>query len=849
MSPFIKTQTTKLFGQWDRWMSKTGDQPSGTPCSPHFVSHILSKENIEITYVVFFHLDFEKVDEQKRFTLFSDDMNSLDGIDLKRFIIKKWNAYTKQNTQSECFNKGILLLSAKTDPITDKTHPDGPCFMFYDAFRQLKNLGFDYFFLMEPDVVPIRDYWVERLVLEIQKNFHDGQSDFWQMGSLSRCPASYGEIGARLDVHMNGNAVYYLQDPEFDRYIERMKNFYPSGMSSVSVAGCATGEIYEGGYDHTLYRFRTHSNNWHEMKYHHKFLYTDIIQNRCEEVYDAWKLGINHPNTYLIHSKSIFYAPEERLFRKLFSELSFDGIRPVITKESSTIMQALKEKMKRKNINDITVTTLEESILKLFCFHDQYKSFVMKYGDSILHPSCVTLCTKKEIADREPQICTNIFHSHTRAWDKNKSNKVLLWTSDSHAAPIGCNMNLLTEVGLVVAAEARVMNCDPSKRHCLSKPRPENGLCTNRLRRDLFNAYRNDPEMNRVDAVVCSHPVSNCDFYFPFNKTLIVYASRMEIQKSDSFGGGNQLSQYERSFREKQWMENLKKIAFNPRNIIAANNMFDLHLIKHHVGLNVEYIPFWCGNKIEKGRFLNYRPTRKEIFITPFLDTTELNSRQHPIVMDLKQQFINKASDYSFTFMKDLFPKYSRLELTSGTGIIILPFQVSMISFFDFFRMNIPMFVPSKKLLAKWEMEFKILTDVQHLYSPKFISQYGVNNNVSQTLDYWLGFCDFYVFPHVIHFDNWNHLHELLTSTDLVKVSERMNNFNKQQRTELKKAWARVKQHVLDYSGGVGTSKIPNTLEQGLAEYGMTSFPLDVTLNGDSNQCALNVHNYNNFRK
>ncbi|KAG2388532.1 hypothetical protein C9374_000696 [Naegleria lovaniensis] len=845
MSPFIKTQTKKLFGQWNRWMTNTGDQPSGIPCSSNFVNHVLPKGKIEITYVVFFHLDFEKAGDQNRFTLFSEDMNTLDGVDLQRYIIKKWNAYTKQNTQSSCFNKGILLLSAKTDPITDKTHPDGPCFMFYEAFRQLKALGFHYFFLMEPDVVPIRDYWVERLITEIQKNFHNGQSDFWQMGSLSRCPASYGDIAARTDVHMNGNAVYYLQDPEFDRYMERMINFYPAGMSSVSVAGCATGEVFEGGYDHTLYRFRTHGNNWNEMRYHHKFLYTDVIQNRCEEVYDAWELSRNNPNTYLVHSKSIFYSPEERLFRNLFSDLSFNGVRPGITKESSIIMESLKALIKPST--EITLATLDESILKLFCFHENYKAFVMQHGDSILHPECIKLCIKKENADKEPQVCSNIFNSYTRAWDSHKNDKVYLWTSDSHAAPIGCNMNLLTDVGFVVAAEARFPNCNPStsKRHCLFKPRPnENEPCRNRLKREFYNAYRTDPEMERVDGVICSHPVSNCEFFMPFNKSLIVYATRMEIQKGE---GKSKITSYERSLRESQWMENLKKIASHPRNIIAANNMFDLNLIKFQTGLNVEYIPFWCGNRIEKGKYLIYHPIRKEIFITPFPEYVEQNRWQHPIMTGLKNILSNKASQWTFTFIKDSYPKYSRLELTSGTAIIVLPYQVSMISFFDFYRMSIPIFVPSKKLLISWDNEFHLLMDI-----PKFIPQTISSSvgNTSQVEEYWLGFSDFYMFPHVIHFDSWDHLLQLLSRTDLSKVSENMSSFNKQQRTELRKTWARVKQRIMRYSGGVGRSTIPKTLEQGLAEYGMPSLSMDVALSDDDiHACAPNFHDFNNFRK
>ena len=41
-------------------------------------------------------------------------------------------------------------------------------------------------------------------------------------------------------------------------------------------------------------------------------------------------------------------------------------------------------------------------------------------------------------------------------------------------------------------------------------------------------------------------------------------------------------------------MGNLKRIASREGNVIAANNMFDVHYIKYHTGLDAEYLPSWC---------------------------------------------------------------------------------------------------------------------------------------------------------------------------------------------------------------------------------------------------------------
>ena len=38
------------------------------------------------------------------------------------------------------------------------------------------------------------------------------------------------------------------------------------------------------------------------------------------------------------------------------------------------------------------------------------------------------------------------------------------------------------------------------------------------LRRSFFNAYRDHPDMNKVDAFICSHPPALCELYMPFNR-------------------------------------------------------------------------------------------------------------------------------------------------------------------------------------------------------------------------------------------------------------------------------------------------------------------------------------------
>lgn len=51
------------------------------------------------------------------------------------------------------------------------------------------------------------------------------------------------------------------------------------------------------------------------------------------------------------------------------------------------------------------------------------------------------------------------------------------------------------------------------------------GQCPNKLKQEFFEQYKNDPEMQRVDAFLCNHACSMCEVFMPFNKSLIVIAS------------------------------------------------------------------------------------------------------------------------------------------------------------------------------------------------------------------------------------------------------------------------------------------------------------------------------------
>jgi len=111
-----------------------------------------------------------------------------------------------------CF-QNLAFLSAQLAS-SDNTYPRAPNLMFFKfAIHVTRAKAFDYFFIMEADVTPLRPYW-----LTMMSAFLPPQaSRFWVKGSTSRGTT------ACLDCrHINGNALYTAKDSKFGEFLEKV---------------------------------------------------------------------------------------------------------------------------------------------------------------------------------------------------------------------------------------------------------------------------------------------------------------------------------------------------------------------------------------------------------------------------------------------------------------------------------------------------------------------------------------------------------------------------------------------------------------------------------------------------
>jgi hypothetical protein len=200
-----------------------------------------------------------------------------------------------------CFDGGVHYVSANLTEHEDK-YPVGTCLQFHRAFPLLRNLGFDHWLLMEPDVLPIRPSWGVRIAELAAGNRHC--RSFWQAGSVPVFKdESYDVLHLKdkahykADTHLNGNALYCLADAAFDDFFAHVQRVSRHGFC---------GEM-QYGYDFAMWKFRNHHANRRYMNFRFsKFVVSDFIANFGDEPYDAEQLRREHSGLVLVHGKSVF---------------------------------------------------------------------------------------------------------------------------------------------------------------------------------------------------------------------------------------------------------------------------------------------------------------------------------------------------------------------------------------------------------------------------------------------------------------------------------------------------------------------------------------------------------------
>lgn len=444
-------------------------------------------------------------------------------------------------------------------------------------------------------------------------------------------------------------------------------------------------------------------------------------------------------------------------------------------------------------------------------------------------------------------------------WSERMPNRVYAWSVDFHPAPGVCNFPVYNDIGVTLHLEC---DTEPQCRR--------GGVCRNRLKAfelgfagkgyaldpepnktisEFYQAIKDDEEMNRVDVFVCSHPAANCELFEPLieasdTKSMIMYpTTRLEFGRNDPMVHWREVeikkmgTWFELSNRWKRLMDFMHKYSSSvngkkKRLWLVANNMYDLAYTEYFTGIRPVYIPSWCGDLdnsfghstdwtgcslLAYNTSKLYHPEHDlSLFVTHTNKHMAGNDPKHVLVQELNKARKNFTKTYGtkapqIAHSADVIDNHRPEAYKQYKAVIWLPYQTSQMSFFEFYRQNIPIFAPSVHCLKHWHWSVDMLAP--RIYgAPKreiekirayveanggvLPDEGGVDDIPSpnwqhhwKNMDYWFGYSDQYIFDHVILFDNFDHLLYLLNTVNLSDIARRMSEFNVRQRESIMVSW------------------------------------------------------------
>lgn len=284
---------------------------------------------------------------------------------------------------------------------------------------------------------------------------------------------------------------------------------------------------------------------------------------------------------------------------------------------------------------------------------------------------------------------------------------------------------------------------------------------------DMCNSFYEDfkNELSDISCFYCFYPPAFSLLYEKFDKPIIIhFPIRFETP-------------FEKDTKRLDWfISYIEKGVDNKQIFLCANNMLDKIHIEKTFDREVFYIPSYCGYDNKTCTFENEK-----------------------IVFDNNRAILNIDSDLLHSFQK----KYTLDEFYKFSGCVMVPYHNSLISLFERYASNMPLFLPSHKLMmGMWDINpYLMLQEISWFKIsktyPKFVSgEFDPNLFLDKkATEFNFSLCDWLDkewMANIIHFDSVDHLKDLIKETDKKSVSEKMKQENTIRKSIILSRWESV---------------------------------------------------------
>ena len=275
-------------------------------------------------------------------------------------------------------------------------------------------------------------------------------------------------------------------------------------------------------------------------------------------------------------------------------------------------------------------------------------------------------------------------------------------------------------------------------------------------------------ELSVYDAFICTYPLSFSMLYEKFNKPIILQIPiRYEVPFHKDENKWNYFNEY------------LRNKIDDGEVIPVANSEYDKRYFEFFVQRKCQLIPNIC----------EYTGANWNPIIDKFLYSSRLPIKFDDSVVD-----------------KSTLHKYKWQDIANYKGIIIIPYNCSTMSIFEYYTSNMPIFCPSKDFMKELYKKYQNYVLTELTWNRTFGLSSGSiidcdrnndpnNYNNFDIMDNWIDFSDFYNqdwMPHIVYFDSFDELLFKMKHTDLKEVSGKMSEFNKMRKGKIYDMWEKI---------------------------------------------------------